>query len=47
MEARLNHVLTTDIDKLLNAREHALEERLISVVDNQAKDIAFDFTNLD
>lgn len=28
-------------------REQALEERLVAIVDSQAKDIAFDFTSLD
>ena len=34
MEARLNHVLTNDLDKLLDIREQALEERMIRVIDS-------------
>eukprot|EP00347_Sterkiella_histriomuscorum_P020136 403338972 len=47
MERRLNQILTKDFDDYLQQREQNFEARIFQVIDAQAKDIAFDFTQLD
>lgn len=47
METKINEILTKDLNMLLNEREAVFEQKIIQIIDSQAKDIAYDFNNLD
>ena len=48
IEERINGIIgSKELEGVLNMRDCALEQRVMAVIDGQARDIAMDYTDLD
>ena len=47
MEQRINDVLTREVEQMLQVRDQSLLSRIGTLIDNQGKDIATDFSSID